>query len=163
MINQAVLDKVKPGASVRVFETITEVDKKGKEKTRRTRFEGLILSRKHGSEIGASFTVRSTIGGVGVEKVFPIHMPSIEKIEILSSPKKVKKSKLYYMRDLSRKILRRKLATVFRKGAAIGDVNAGLAVADELVEEKPEEEEVKEEETTEVETEEIKEEEKETA
>lgn len=151
MINQAILDKVKPGATVRVFETVTEIEKKGKskgkERTRKTRFEGLVIARKHGNEAGATFTVRSTIGGVGVEKVFPINMTTIEKVEIISSPRKVKKAKLYYMESLSRKALRKKLSTVFRRGAAVGDAKSAVSIADtagkdEEVVEVPQTEEV---------------------
>lgn len=66
-----------------------------------TPFEGLVISRKHGKEAGATFTVRTTVAGVGVEKVFPIHSPNISKIKIISSPKKVVKSKLYWVRKAS--------------------------------------------------------------
>ena len=111
MINPAILDKIKPGATVRVFESFKEKDaESGKEKERVTRFEGLVLARKHGSEPGASFTVRTTIAGVGVEKVFPIYSPSISKVEVLSSPRKVHRAKLYYVRDISRRAMRRKTA-----------------------------------------------------
>ena len=115
MIHETVIDQIKPGANVRVFEAIVEVDDKGKEKKRTSRFEGLVLARKHGSEAGASFTVRSVVGGVGVEKIFPIFSPSIDKVEIVSAPAKVKRSKLYYLRDVSRKVARRKLGSVYRR------------------------------------------------
>lgn len=140
MINQAVLDKIKPGATVRVFETVTEVEKKGKskgkERTRKTRFEGLVIARKHGNEAGATFTVRATMGGVGIEKVFPINMQTIDKVEVISSPRKVKKAKLYYMENLSRKALRKKLSTVFRRGASVGDAASAVAVADTVGEDE---------------------------
>ena len=97
------MQKIKPGATVRVFERVKEGDKE-----RVSRFEGLILARKHGSEAGATFTVRTTIAGVGVEKVFPIHSPVIEKVEIIHTPRKVSRSKLYYVRSLSRKRVREK-------------------------------------------------------
>ena len=103
MIDTATNLRIKAGATVRVFERITERDK-----TRVSRFEGLVLARKHGNEAGASFTVRTTIAGVGVEKVFPIHSPVIEKVEIVSSPRKVSRAKLYYVRELSRKRVREK-------------------------------------------------------
>ena len=109
MINTAILDKIKAGATVRVFESFKEKDaESGKEKERVTRFEGLVLSRKHGSEAGASFTVRATIAGVGVEKNFPIYSPSISKVDVLSSPKKIRRAKIYFVRDISRKTIRRK-------------------------------------------------------
>lgn len=96
MINESILAKIKPGARVRVFE--------GK-----TPFEGLILARKHGSEDGATFTVRTILAGVGVERVYPIHSPSIVKLEIISSPKKVHRSKLYFVRKVSGSRIRQKL------------------------------------------------------
>jgi large subunit ribosomal protein L19 len=111
MINQAILPKIKTGATVRVFESFKEKDaESGKEKERTTRFEGLIIARKHGMEPGASFTVRATIAGVGVEKNFPLYSPSISKVDVISSPKKVSRAKLYYVRDLSKRNIRRKTA-----------------------------------------------------
>ncbi len=86
-----------------MFERVKEGDKE-----RLSRFEGLVLARKHGSEAGASFTVRATIAGVAVEKLFPIHSPIIDKVEVLSSPKKVGRSKIYYVRDISRRAIRQK-------------------------------------------------------
>ena len=77
--------KIQPGAKVKVYE--------GK-----TPFEGLVIARKHGSEPGATFTVRAIVAGVGVEKVYPVHSPAIVKVEIVSSPKKVHRSKLYFVR-----------------------------------------------------------------
>lgn len=90
------LKKIKPGAKIRVH------DKVG-------RFEGIVIARKHGSELGATFTVRGIVAGVGVEKIYPIHSPTISKVDVISSPKKVKRSKLYFIRDLSQKQLQRKL------------------------------------------------------
>ena len=115
MIEQSVLIKIKPGATVKVFERMKEGDKE-----RITQFQGLVLARKHGSEPGATFTVRTTLGGVGVEKVFPVHSPKITKIEVLSSPKKVQRSKLYYLRSRSRKEIREQtqITTSQEKSAA---------------------------------------------
>ena len=96
MINESIFPKIKPGARVKVYE--------GK-----TPFTGLVLARKHGSEPGATFTVRAIVGGVGVEKVYPLHSPAITKVEIVSSPKKVHRSKLYFVRGKSGAEIRRKL------------------------------------------------------
>jgi large subunit ribosomal protein L19 len=96
MISEEILKKIKPGAKVKVYE--------GK-----TPFAGLVLARKHGSEPGATFTVRTTLAGVGVEKVFPIHSPSIVKVEVTSLPKKVHRSKLYFVRKISGAKIRQKL------------------------------------------------------
>jgi large subunit ribosomal protein L19 len=104
MINQETSAKIKSGATVRVWEKI-----KDKDKERLSKFEGMVLARKHGNEPGASFTVRSTVAGVGVEKVYPLHSPMIDKVEILNSPKKVHRAKLYYIRRLSRREIRQKL------------------------------------------------------
>ncbi len=92
------LDKIKPGI------TISVQDKFGT-------FKGIVLARKHGKEAGASFTVRATVGGVDVEKVYPLYSPTIIKVKVLSTPKKVRRSKLYFLRNLSRKKSRRKIGT----------------------------------------------------
>ncbi|MEA4934791.1 MAG: 50S ribosomal protein L19 [Lawsonibacter sp.] len=60
-------------------------------------FEGTVIAKKHGG-IEESFTVRRISYGVGVEKVFPIHAPSIEKIEVVRHGK-VRRAKLYYLRN----------------------------------------------------------------
>lgn len=91
-----VIKKIKAGARVRVHED-------------KSVFEGLVIARKHGSESGATFTVRTIIAGVGVEKVYPIHSPAVTKIEIVSSPKKVHKSKLYWVRKASGAEIRQRL------------------------------------------------------
>lgn len=120
-MNKDIIDKIQPGTKVRVFERVLiDLDsakgkgkgkekKDGKAKERISRFEGLVIARKHGNEPGATFTVRGTVAGVGVEKIYPIHSPLINKIDILSTAKKVRRSKLYYLRDLSKKKIRKKL------------------------------------------------------
>lgn len=107
MIHESVLPKIKSGATVRVFERFKEGDKE-----RISQFSGMVIARKHGKENGATFTVRTTIAGVGVEKVYPINSPLIEKVEVISSPRKVFRSKLYYIRNLSRKQTRQKVGLV---------------------------------------------------
>jgi len=96
MIPEEVSKKIKPGARVRVAHD-------------KTTFEGLVIARKHGNEPGATFTVRTTLAGVGVEKTFPIHSPLLTKIDVLSSPKKVHRSKLYFVRKKSGAQIRQKL------------------------------------------------------
>ena len=66
------------GDTVRVWSKI--LDEKGK--TRLQAFEGIVLARKHGTEIGATFTVRRIASGVGVERIFPFFSPAVDKIEI---------------------------------------------------------------------------------
>jgi large subunit ribosomal protein L19 len=96
MIAEDVMKKIRPGAKVRVYE--------GK-----TPFEGLVIARKHGAEPGATFTVRTILAGVGVERVYPLHSPSIIKVQVMSSPKKVQRSKLYFVRHISGSRIRQKL------------------------------------------------------
>jgi len=72
----------KAGDTIRVWSKIQE-----KGKTRLQAFEGLVLSRKHGKEAGATFTVRKIASGVGVERIFPLYSPNIGKVEILKKAK----------------------------------------------------------------------------
>ena len=83
---------VRPGDTVLVHQKIKEGGK-----DRIQIFEGLVIARKHGTGIPATITVRKVVDGIGVERVFPIHSPSIDKIEILRHAK-VRRSKLYYLR-----------------------------------------------------------------
>lgn len=84
---------IKAGDTVRVHQKIED-----KGKTRIQVFEGLVLARKHGDEPGATFTVRKVASGVGVEKIFPLYSPMIDKIEITKRAK-VRRAKLYYIRE----------------------------------------------------------------
>lgn len=86
------LPDIKPGDTVCVYQKIKEGDK---EKVQA--FEGQVLARKHGKEVGATITVRREISGIGTEKIFPLHSPIIEKIEILKRGK-ARRAKLYYLR-----------------------------------------------------------------
>ena len=104
MISEEINKQIKSGAKVVVFEKFKEGDKE-----RTIRFEGLVLSRKHGNETGASFTVRDNVAGVAIEKIFPLHSPAISKINVLSSPRKVRRSKIYYVRHLSKKETKQKI------------------------------------------------------
>jgi large subunit ribosomal protein L19 len=88
---------VKPGDTVKVYQKITDV-RDGKTKERVQVFEGVVLARKHGKGVSATITVRKVIDGVGVERIFPLHSPFIEKIEIVRSSK-VRRAKLYYLRE----------------------------------------------------------------
>ncbi len=106
MIDNETLAKIKSGATVRVEEKIKEKDKE-----RLSHFSGLVLARKHGKGNSATITIRSEVAGVGVEKIYPLFSPMINKIEIINSPKKVKRSKLYFLRDLSKKKIRQKLGS----------------------------------------------------
>jgi len=96
--------EIKPGYLIRVHQKIKEVDSKGKSKERVQVFEGIVIARRRGKTPGATFTVRK-IGadGIGVEKIFPLNLPSIEKIEVVKKYK-VKRAKLYYLRNYQKKL-----------------------------------------------------------
>jgi large subunit ribosomal protein L19 len=96
----------KAGDTVRVWNKIQE-----KGKTRLQAFEGLVLARKHGKEIGATFTVRKVASGVGVERIFPLYSPNIDKIEILRKSK-TRRSKLYFIRTKAVKEVKKRLKSV---------------------------------------------------
>ena len=104
------------GDTIRVWGKIAEekLDKKGKSqgvKYRLQSFEGIVLGRKHGTEIGATFTVRRIASGVGVERIFPLFSPMVEKIEVTKKAH-ARRSKLYYIRTKAVKDVRRKLRSV---------------------------------------------------
>lgn len=86
------LPDIRPGDTILVSQKIREGDKE-----RIQVFEGLVIARKHGKGITSTITVRREISGIGVERIFPIHSPTIEKIEILKRGR-VRRAKLYYLR-----------------------------------------------------------------
>lgn len=92
--------EIKTGYTVRVHQKIKEGSKE-----RVQVFEGLVIKIGHGAGVEKNFTVRKVVQGYGVEKVFPIHSPLITKIEVKKMAK-VRRSKLYYMRDRSGKSAR---------------------------------------------------------
>jgi large subunit ribosomal protein L19 len=94
---------IRSGDTVRVWQKINDG-----EKTRTQAFEGMILAIKHGKENGGTFTVRKVIDEVGVERIFPLYSPVIDSIEILKRAK-VRRSKLYYIREKATKELKRHL------------------------------------------------------
>lgn len=97
---------IRSGDTVRVWQKIQE-----KGKTRLQAFEGLVLARKHGSEAGATFTVRRVTGGIGVEKIFPLYSPMIDKIEITRRAK-MRRAKLYYIREKVAREIKRQMRNV---------------------------------------------------
>jgi len=96
------LPEIRPGYTIRVHQKIKEGDKQ-----RIQIFEGLVIARKHGKGINSTITVRKISQGIGVEKIFPVHAPFIEKIEVIRKHK-VRRAKLYYIRDKSTKEARLK-------------------------------------------------------
>ena len=103
---------LRSGDTIRVTQKITEKDKKtGKPKVRLQMFEGLCLAVKHGREAGATFTLRKTASGVGVERIFPLYSPVIEKIEV-TKRSKVRRAKLYHIRKKAAKEIRRQMRNI---------------------------------------------------
>lgn len=88
---------LKPGMTIRVYQKIKEMNIKGDEKERVQYFEGIIIAKKHGSEAGGTITVRKISNGVGVEKIFPLNLPTIDKIEIKKQAK-VRRARLFFLR-----------------------------------------------------------------
>ena len=91
-----------PGDTVRVYIRIKEYkeDPKTKELVEKVRlqpFEGVVI-RRRGDSLNASFTVRKVTQGVGIEKIFPLHSPVIEKIEVLRRGR-VRRARIYYLRE----------------------------------------------------------------
>jgi len=88
---------LKPGMTIRVYQKIKELNTKGEEKERVQYFEGMIIAKKHGREKGGTITVRKTSDGIGVEKIFPLNMPSLTKIEVKKQVA-VKRAKLNFLK-----------------------------------------------------------------
>lgn len=107
---------VRAGDTVKVWQKIEE-----KGKTRLQAFEGLVLARKHGTEAGATFTVRRVSSGIGVEKVFPLYSPMIDRIEVIKRAR-VRRAKLYHIRDKVAREARRLL----RRSRLIGTSSADI-------------------------------------
>jgi len=142
---------IRAGDSVKVWQKINE-----KGKTRLQLFEGLVLAVKHGKEAGGTFTVRKVASGVGVEKIFPIYSPLIDKIEIVKRSK-VRRAKLYHVREKAAKEIRRQMrntmmmniSTADFKPEEVGEAEAEnleseSALADSVEEAKPKESETEE-------------------
>ena len=107
------LPEIRPGDTVRVHQKIKEGDKE-----RVTPFEGMVLARKHGNGITATFTVRKVVDGIGVERIFPLHSPTIQKIDVLRHSK-TRRAKLYYIREKAAREIRKKMKQVWREEKAV--------------------------------------------
>ncbi|MCX6713148.1 MAG: 50S ribosomal protein L19 [Candidatus Vogelbacteria bacterium] len=119
---------LRPGNTVRGWQKIQE-----KGKVRLQAYEGLIIAHKHGSEAGATITVRRVASGVGMEKIFPLYSPNIDKIEILRSAK-VRQAKLYYIRDKAAKEIRRRMKKIAGRPVAEKEVDELVAQVVEGIE-----------------------------
>ena len=86
------IPEINIGDTVKVHVKIVEGDK-----SRIQVFEGTVIAKKHGG-ISETFTVRRVAHGCGIERVFPVHSPSVDKVEVVRRGK-VRRAKLYYLRD----------------------------------------------------------------
>lgn len=120
---------IRTGDTVKVS---LKIEEKGK--TRVQLFEGLVIARKHGAEAGGTFTVRKISHGVGVERVFPLYSPSIEKIEVVRRTS-VRRSKLYFIREKVTRDIRRKM----RNFVGFFASSADLVPSEEMMTESAEE------------------------
>lgn len=100
------LPEIRPGDTIKVFQKIKEGDKE-----RVQLFEGLVIAKKHGKGISATMTVRKVSDGIGVERIFPIHSPVIQKIQVLKRAR-VRRAKLYYIREKASREVRRKMKMI---------------------------------------------------
>ncbi|HEY4507331.1 MAG TPA: 50S ribosomal protein L19 [Candidatus Paceibacterota bacterium] len=112
---------LRAGDTVRVHQKIEE-----KGKTRIQIFEGLVIARKHGAEAGATFTVRRAEGGYGVEKIYPLFSPAIDKIEVVKRSK-VRRAKLYSIRRKAAKEISKRMKMLAHEASDEVAVPAGEA------------------------------------
>jgi|AntDeeMinimDraft_6_1070357.scaffolds.fasta_scaffold05292_2 large subunit ribosomal protein L19 len=127
---------IQTGDTVRVVVKISE----GGDDFRLQAFEGIVLARKHGNEAGATFTVRRSIDGVGVEKIFPLYSPRIDEITIVRRAK-TRRAKLYHIRDKAARAIRRQMRRMIQV-----DISTGSAVEEERTAKEEAEAKAKEEE-----------------
>ena len=118
----------RPGDTVKVHVKVSEG---GRERIQV--FQGVVISRRGGG-LRESFTVRKVSFGVGVERTFPLHAPSVSKIEIVQHGK-VRRAKLYYLRELTGR-----KAKIRERRVAVPEEGVAAAVTIEQVEEAPPEE-----------------------
>ncbi len=103
------IEKIKPGATIRVYQKIKELNIKGEEKERIQYFEGMVVAKKHGKETGGTMTVRKISDGISVEKIFPLNLTTITKIEIKKQAR-VRRAKLNFLKGKYKKKLKEKKA-----------------------------------------------------
>lgn len=118
--------ELKTGMKVRVWQKVKEADKE-----RLQAFEGVVIAVKHGHGKSGAFTVRKISGGIGVERVFPFHAPTIDKIEILSQAK-VRRAKLYYLRGRIGKKARMKQVELAEAIAPVAEPIKEETVSEEI-------------------------------
>lgn len=126
---------IRPGAKVKVHQKIKEGDKE-----RIQIFEGVVIVKRKQKEASASFTVRKISNGIGVERIFPLYSPSIDKIEVIGE-NKIRRAKLYYLRGRIGKKSRLKEKQMKMGLAASESVKAEeVALVDEVTQEAPNQE-----------------------
>jgi len=135
---------IKPGQTVRVHQRIKEG-----EKERTQIFEGLVIKISSGTGTSKTFTVRKTFQGIGVEKVFPFHSPNIAQIEVVKTSK-VRRAKLYYMRELTGKAARLKKKLLSAKDLEEMAKDTLEEIEEEVKETKEVEQEINEEKKEEI-------------
>lgn len=131
---------LRAGDSVRVWQKIREkVQEKDKvkERSRLQAFEGMVIARKHGTEAGATFTVRKVVDGVGIERIFPLYSPALDKIEVLKRAQ-TRRAKLYHIRTKAAKEIRREMRNI-RTAREIPTEISAETTAPEVSAEKTEE------------------------
>ncbi|MBI4133391.1 50S ribosomal protein L19 [Candidatus Uhrbacteria bacterium] len=97
--------EVRPGATIRVHQKITETNPKGEEKERIQVYEGIVLGLR-GEGVSRTMTVRKISGGIGVEKIFPLALPSIVALELLKVAR-VRRAKLGHLRTSKKRLRER--------------------------------------------------------
>ncbi len=119
---------MRAGDTVKVHQKIIE-----KGKTRIQIFEGMVLARKHGSSPSATFTVRKNSAGYGVERIFPLYSPNIEKIEVTKRAK-VRRAKLYFIREKAAKEISKRMKMEMMKADTSTKAKAEAPEAVEVAE-----------------------------
>lgn len=136
---------IRSGDTVRVWQNIVELkaQKQANKKevvsknVRKQAFEGLVLAVKHGTEAGATFTVRKVASGVGVEKIFPLYSPNIDSVEVLRRAR-TRRAKLYFIRRKAsrdqKRAMRKQIALPVAAPASTAGSEAAPQTAEAAVE-----------------------------
>ncbi|NCO04611.1 MAG: 50S ribosomal protein L19 [Candidatus Magasanikbacteria bacterium] len=102
-MSEDIRQNLKSGMIIKVHQKIREKNAKGEEKERIQLYEGMIIAVKHGNGPSSTITVRKMSKGFGVEKIFPVHSPVVEKIELVRQMR-VNRAKGFFLRDHKKKL-----------------------------------------------------------